>query len=96
MSASNVRLGSEPVVHDAGSGGWTACGVMYGPPIHDEVIRFMRATPTGDPVDCMACLVRETLGPVDKLTIRATISVPVPMYALTFVIDPEPEPEPEK
>lgn len=93
MSEGRVRLGSEPVVHGAGTGGWTACGVMYGSPIHDEVIHFMSAIPTDDPVDCIACLVQETRGPTDTLHIRATITLPVAVFvhAFTFVIDGEPK-----
>lgn len=91
MSDQRVRLGSEPVVHGVGSGGLTACGVMYGSPVHDEVIRFMSAVPTDDPVDCMACLVQETRGPLDSLTIRATVMLPMPIHVITFVVKTEPK-----
>lgn len=60
MSRDRIRLGNEPVVHRASPGGWTVCGFMYDSLIHDEVIRFLNAIPTDDPVDCMTCLVRET------------------------------------
>ncbi len=61
MNASHVRVGNEPIVHDAGSGGWTACGVMYDGFV--SVALFF----TDDPVDCMTCLVREALGPTNML-----------------------------
>lgn len=93
MSESNVRLGDDPVVHGATSGGWTTCGVMYSSPIHGEAIRFMHATPTGDLIDCMACLVQETRGPIETLTVRATMTLPVDIYMVrtTYAVNLEPE-----
>lgn len=90
MSAPRVRLGSESIVHGTTPGGWTTCGVMYGSTAHDSV-HFMSATQTDDPVDCMVCLVQETRGPLDSLTIRATVMLPVPVQVITFVIETEPK-----
>jgi hypothetical protein len=93
MSEGRVRLGCEPVVHGARTGGWTACGVMYGEPpgsLHESVL-FMSRTPTDDPIDCMACLVQETRGPTDTLRIRGTITLPVPIHVITLVIELEPD-----
>lgn len=71
----SMRLGSQLVVHAATSCGWTACGVLYGSVIYDEVVNFVFAVETEDPVDCMSCLVQETRSP----TIIET----------TFVLEPD-------
>lgn len=89
MSASRVRLGSDPVVHGVAPGGWTTCGVMHS--TEANAFHFVKAVATDDPVDCMACLVQEARGDVETLTFHGIIRLPMAVDVITLEIELEPE-----
>lgn len=93
MSEPHIRIGDVPVVHSMTPNGWTTCGVMYS--IASNAFFFMKAAPTDDPVDCMACLIQEARDPIDTIHFSGPIALHVPLHIVTLKINLEPEPEPE-
>ena len=79
------------MTHATGLGSFTACGILFGleTEADTEVCRIPWAEFTDEPVDCMSCLVQETRGPTDRITLHATLTLPIPIIEMTFVLEPD-------
>lgn len=77
-----------PIVHGVTPDGWTTCGIMY--TTVPSAFFFVKAAPTDDPVDCMACLVQEARGSTDTLRIRGTVEFITSIHVITLEIELEP------